>query len=112
VSAWQRADVEGIVSMLAEDASFSMPPLAAWFSGREAIRAFFEAQVFARKWRFVPSRANGQPGLACYMWDEASQSYPLSVINVFTFRGDRVIEIAAFLAPEWLAASGLPAHAP
>lgn len=112
VSAWQRADVEGIVLMLAEDATFSMPPLAAWFSGREAIRVFFEEQVFARKWRFVPSRANGQPGLACYMWDEASQSYPLSVINVFTFRGGVVTEITAFLEPAWLAGSGLPALAP
>jgi len=112
VSAWQRADIEGIVSMLAEDAVFTMPPLAAWFSGREAIRVFFEAQVFARKWHFVSAHANGQPGLACYMWDEASQSYPLSVINVFTFRGDRVHEIAAFLDPRWLQSSGLPARMP
>jgi len=112
VSAWQRADIEGIVSMLAEDAIFTMPPLAAWFSGRDAIQSFFEAQVFARRWIFVPARANGQPGLACYMWDEASQSYPLSVINVFTFRGDRVREIAAFLDPRWLQSSGLPARAP
>lgn len=112
VSAWQRADIEGIVSMLAEDAIFTMPPLAAWFRGRDAIRTFFEAQVFARSWVFVPAHANGQPGLACYMWDEASQSFPLSVINVFTFRGDRVCGIAAFLDPRWLASSGLPARAP
>lgn len=112
VAAWQRADVDGIVSMLTEDVTFTMPPLAAWFSGRDAVRSFFEDQVFARKWRFVPSRANGQPGLACYMWDETSQSYPLSVINVFTFRGDRVAEIAAFLDPTWLEGSGLPPRAP
>jgi RNA polymerase sigma-70 factor (ECF subfamily) len=112
VAAWQRADVEGIVSMLTDDVTFSMPPLAAWFSGRDAVRIFFEAQVFARRWRFVESRSNGQLGLACYMWDEASQSYPLSVINVFTFRGDRVAEIAAFLDPAWLDGSGLPPRAP
>ncbi|HEY6724179.1 MAG TPA: nuclear transport factor 2 family protein, partial [Polyangiaceae bacterium] len=111
VAAWQRADVDGIVSMLTEDVTFTMPPLAAWFSGREAVRTFFEAQVFARKWRFFPTRANGQPGLACYMWDEASQSYPLSVINVFTFRRDRVVGIAAFLDPAWLQGSGLPPRA-
>lgn len=111
VAAWQRADVDGITSMLADDVTFTMPPLAAWFSGRDAVRTFFEAQVFRRRWRFVPSRTNGQPGLACYMWDEASQSYPLSVINVFTFRGDRVSQIAAFLDPKWLEASGLPASA-
>jgi len=111
VAAWQRADVDDIVSMLTEDVTFTMPPLAAWFNGREAVRTFFEEQVFARRWRFVPSRANGQPGLACYMWDDSSQSYPLSVINVFTFRGDRVSAIAAFLDPAWLGASGLPARA-
>lgn len=111
VLAWQRADVDSIIEMLAEDATFTMPPLAEWFRGREAIRTFFAEQVFARRWRMVPSRTNGQPGLACYMWDEASQSYPLSVINIFSFEGERVRAISAFLDPAWLRRSGLPSHA-
>src|SRR5213078_14511 len=34
VDAWQRGDVETVVAMLAEDATFAMPPLATWFGGR------------------------------------------------------------------------------
>src|SRR3954454_9942648 len=35
--AMQRGDVEAGVSLLAEDATWSMPPMPAWFHGREAI---------------------------------------------------------------------------
>ena len=33
MDAMQRGDVDAVVSMLAEDAAWSMPPLAAWFAG-------------------------------------------------------------------------------
>ena len=42
VEAWQRGDVEAVVSMLTEDASFTMPPLRTWFHGREEIGIFLD----------------------------------------------------------------------
>jgi RNA polymerase sigma-70 factor, ECF subfamily len=43
VAAWERNDVDAVVSMLAEDARLVMPPLPTWVSGREQVAAFLRA---------------------------------------------------------------------
>src|SRR4051794_35282192 len=40
MEAWERNDVETVMEILAEDATFSMPPLASWFGGEESLRIF------------------------------------------------------------------------
>src|SRR5260370_35968343 len=40
VTAWQSADVAGLVALLKEDAAFAMPPASSWYAGRGAIGAF------------------------------------------------------------------------
>src|SRR5436305_3718897 len=76
VEAWQRGDVEAVVSMLAEDASFSMPPLRTWFHGRDEIGIFLAGWPLSGLWRWRPIlvRANGQPALAFYSWDDDAQA--------------------------------------
>jgi RNA polymerase sigma-70 factor (ECF subfamily) len=66
VTAWERADVSAVLELLAEDARFTMPPLPAWFHGRENVGRFFAEGVFATPWRLVPIRVNGQLAFACY----------------------------------------------
>jgi RNA polymerase sigma-70 factor (ECF subfamily) len=98
VRAWERDDVDTVVSMLAEDATFAMPPLASWFGGREAIATFLAGWPLsgAWRWRALPTRANGQQALAFYVWDEQAGAYLPFALNVLTFRGDRISDVVAF----------------
>ena len=70
VRAWQLADIDAFVRLVAEDVRFIMPPLTAWYDGREAVAAFVENAIFApARGRGVHLRAgscNGQPAFATY----------------------------------------------
>ena len=37
VQVWEAADIDGLVNLLREDATLSMPPMPTWYAGREAI---------------------------------------------------------------------------
>ena len=73
VRAWQLADIDAFVGLVAEDVRFIMPPLTAWFDGREAVAAFVADAIFApASPHGVPLRAgscNGQPAFATYQPD-------------------------------------------
>jgi RNA polymerase sigma-70 factor, ECF subfamily len=99
VDAWQRNDVEQFVAMLAEDANFTMPPLATWYRTREGIEIWARNSPMSGDWRWraVVTRANGQPALAFYSWDEAEGAYLPFALNVLTFRGREVAEVDAFI---------------
>jgi RNA polymerase sigma-70 factor (TIGR02960 family) len=98
VSAWERSDVPALLELLTKDARFTMPPLPAWFGGREAVGRFMSERMFAAPWRLIPIAANGQPGFACYQHD--GQRFRLGAVNVLSFRDGSITWIAAFLDPE------------
>jgi RNA polymerase sigma-70 factor, ECF subfamily len=100
VDAWDRGDVDGVVAMLTEDASFSMPPLRTWFGGREAIRIFLAGWPMSGLWRWrnVLVQANGQPALAFYAWDQDADAYLPFALNVLSLRGDLISDVTAFIA--------------
>ncbi|MCO1659460.1 RNA polymerase subunit sigma-70 [Pseudonocardia sp. S2-4] len=112
VGAWERADVAAIAELLAEDVRFTMPPLPAWFDGREDVVRFFAERVFATPWRLVPISANGQPAFACYQRDPDDGRFRLGAVNLLAVRAGRIVEIAGFIDPAVGAASGLPAELP
>jgi RNA polymerase sigma-70 factor (ECF subfamily) len=105
MDALERGDVQAVVAMLTEDATWSMPPRPSWFAGHESIAGFLVRGPLsgALTWRHVPTRANGQAAVGCYILNAESGIYELKVIDVLSFEGARIKAITAFLT------SGVPA---
>ena len=110
--AWERADVAALVDLLTEDARFTMPPLPAWFLGRQDIGRFFVDRMFPTPWRLVPLRANGQPAFVGYQGDQAGKRFRLAGINVLSIRTGRISWIASFLDPAVHRRFGLSSEPP
>ncbi len=97
--AWDRNDVDTVVSMLAEDAAFTMPPMSRWFQGRDGIRGFLErwSMIPDWRWRSIPTSANGQPALAFYSWDAEQGAHVPFAVNVLSLAGEKIKEVDAFI---------------
>ena len=109
VAAWESRNVDAMVSVLVEDATFAMPPFPCWFTGRADVVAFI-AQ-FKPMLRHVMTSAGGQPGVAWYILDAERGAYLPAAIEVLTLEGDRVKEVTAFADSETLYPRfGLPAE--
>ena len=87
------------------------PPLPSWYSGRDQVAAFLRAYPFpgARRWRLVPTSANGQPAFATYSWDEQAAAFVPHSLSVLTLREGKVDQITAFLTPDPFTHFDLPA---
>ena len=122
VAAWESRDIDAMVAMLAEDATFAMPPYPHWFRGRDAVIAFLAA-TGEPNLRHVTTRANGQPAIGWYLWNSRSEVYEPASLEVLALEGDRVRAITAFTGrmcaetetgslPDMFPRFGLPAELP
>jgi RNA polymerase sigma-70 factor, ECF subfamily len=96
--AFQSGDVDEIVAVLTDDALLTMPPLPLEYQGHEAIAAFLRYRVPLRgaPMHVVPTRANTQPAVGCYVQDaHAAIARPFGLI-VLTLEGDRISAITRF----------------
>ncbi len=98
VSAWEAADVDRMAALLAEDVRFTMPPLPAWFDGREMVLRFITERMFEAPWRLEPRTVNGQPGFVCRLLLEGE--WQLGAVNAIAFRDGLVSHIEAFVDPD------------
>jgi RNA polymerase sigma-70 factor (ECF subfamily) len=98
MDAIQNGDVNRVVSMLAEDAAWSMPPLATWYRG-DRIPDFLRLGPLSGdwRWRHIPTHANGQLAVGCYTWDDDQGAYLPFCVDVLTLEGDRIKEVTAFI---------------
>jgi RNA polymerase sigma-70 factor (ECF subfamily) len=99
VQAWMDNDVQTVVSMLAEDATFAMPPAATWFGPLPQIEEFLRgfAMVPRIRWKGVPTTANGQIAIGFYARDDDAGAYLPFALNVLTFRDREIVDVTAFI---------------
>ncbi len=102
MDAMARGDVEAVVAMLAEDAAWSMPPMATWYHGHAALRRFLEMGPLSGAWRWkhVPTTANGQPASGAYTWREDEGCYLPFALDVLTLSADgsKITQVTSFIA--------------
>jgi len=85
VTAFENADITALTQLLTAGAILEMPPMAAWYAGREDYGRFI-ARVWAMRgtdWRMVRVAANGQPAVAAYV-GIGSVEYQLHSLQVLT----------------------------
>jgi RNA polymerase sigma-70 factor, ECF subfamily len=102
VEAFHRYDVDGLVSLLREDATLSMPPFSLWLQGRENIRTWLLGRgAGCRGSRLIPTRACGAPAFAQYRVG-GNGGYEAWSLTVLELKDGRIAAWNAFLDTETL----------
>jgi RNA polymerase sigma-70 factor (ECF subfamily) len=109
-SALERGDADALVALLTDDVTWSMPPLPHWYRGLDAVTDFAVRIPLTScgSWRHLPTTANGQPAVGCYLWNTDAGEHVAWSINVLTLRDERIAEVTSFIGREHFVALGLP----
>jgi RNA polymerase sigma-70 factor (ECF subfamily) len=110
VDAFERYDIASLVTLLHDDATFSMPPFPLWLRGpEEAGRFMLGTGAKCRGSRVIPTSANGGPAAAIYnpVGDGTYAPWAIVVVEV---TGDRIAGLHHFLYPELFEDFGLAAR--
>jgi RNA polymerase sigma-70 factor (ECF subfamily) len=101
-TAIDQGDIPGVLALLTEDATWSMPPHPNFYEGRRAIEVFHENDVSKVRWRHRTSSANGQLAVGCYIFDAERERYVGSVLDVLTIRDGLIASVTAFFTAQGL----------
>jgi RNA polymerase sigma-70 factor (TIGR02960 family) len=109
--AWEHADFDLLVSLLAEDAILTMPPQPVRVVGQREIAEFFTVGPICGKWqniRLLATSANGQPAFAGYLLDPATGLYHAHGMMVLTLNAQAITAITGFADAALVGLFGLP----
>ena len=110
VDTFERYDIDSLVTLLREDASFSMPPHDLWIQGPDEVRRWMLGPgIGCRGSRLVPTRANGCPAFASYHVDPEG-GWSAWSLQVLETRDGAITAIHNYLNTELLSEFGLPLH--
>lgn len=109
IEAFEAYDIERLVALLRDDATFTMPPLPLWLRGsREAGRFMLGTGAKCRGSRVLPTTANGGPAAAIYNPVGDGTFAPWAIVVLET-EGDRIGALHHYIGgPEWFRRFGLP----
>lgn len=118
--AWETDDVAGLVTLLKEDAILSMPPVPAWYRGREAVQAILLANPFGspvrNRWRLYPTCANAQLAFVLYHADASKEAYQAFGVQVVTLDHSsllqQIAEVTIFHGSSLVPSFGFPLQLP
>jgi RNA polymerase sigma-70 factor, ECF subfamily len=110
VAAFEAYDITALVSLLHEDATFSMPPFPLWLRGPEEVGPFMLGQgAHCRGSRLLVTAANGGPAVAIYHPTEGGSYEPWAIV-LLEFSAGRISGLHHFIYPAMFADFGLPAR--
>ena len=110
VDAFERYDIDSLVTLLHADAIQSMPPYDMWLQGPTEIgRWLLGPGIGCKGSRLIPTTANGCAAFGQYRVDPAGGHAPWA-LQVIEVSGDRITAFHSFLDTDLFAAFGLPDH--
>jgi RNA polymerase sigma-70 factor (ECF subfamily) len=110
----ENGDIDGMLTLLTDDAWLTMPPLPHAYQGHVAIGAFLRGADERRgaPLRLVPTRANTQPAFGCYLPIPDTGILRAYAMLVLTLEGPGISAITWFADSNVLSSFGLPRTLP
>lgn len=108
VAAFERYDVDEIVTLLRDDVVLSMPPFPVWLTGPSELAAWFLGPgIGCTGSKLVPVEINGTAGFGSYRTAGPGRWEPFA-IQLIEVSGGRIVGHHNFLYPHWFTEFGLP----
>jgi RNA polymerase sigma-70 factor (ECF subfamily) len=108
VELFEAYDIASLVTLLHDDARFTMPPHDMWLQGHADIEAWMSGPgIDCKDGRLLPTWANGCPAFGSYRQTEPGVWTPWSLV-VLELSGGKIATVHNFLYPERFPALGLP----
>ncbi|WP_239091554.1 RNA polymerase subunit sigma-70 [Streptomyces sp. SID14478] len=112
VSAFQRFDLEELVTLLTDDVRLTMPPEPDEHHGPRPVAGFLVDHLGGQDLKFLPTRANGQPAFALYLPDPSAPIWRAGGLTVLTLRNSQIRALTRFGDLGVLARFGFPRTLP
>src|SRR5690606_26841377 len=108
VDAFERYDIESLVTLLHDDVVQSMPPWALWLRGPDQVAAWMLGHgIGCRGSRVLPTSANGTPAFGTYRPSPDGGHHPWS-LQIVEVTDGRISGLHNFIYPELFPYFGLP----